>query len=104
MTNFEKLQAFVVCRGYTQPPGFHPAYLQALLAGAAAAQPIPATDAAMRAAVPFLACGDLSGWDADANYDLEPEYVSLEPVQPPTAPAYKTAIELAKAKKVAATQ
>lgn len=72
----------------------------------------------MRVSVPFLACGDLSGWDADRNYDLGPlpeeqdgaaaaaaagcgvssnesrPYVSLDPVQPPTAPAYKTAMEL----------
>jgi tRNA (cytidine32/guanosine34-2'-O)-methyltransferase len=71
----------------------------------------------MRVAVPFLACGDLSGWDADRNYALDEAppaaaaaaaaaqegvgsgssssgYVSLDPVQPPTAPAYKTAMEL----------
>jgi tRNA (cytidine32/guanosine34-2'-O)-methyltransferase len=69
----------------------------------------------MRVAVPFLACGDLSGWDADRNYALDEAvaaaagqegagsgssssggYVSLDPVQPPTAPAYKTAMELVK--------
>lgn len=48
-------------------------------------------------AVPFLSCGDLSGGDADRTYDLDPAtYVRLEPVQPPTAPNYKTAIALAK--------
>jgi len=109
----------------------------------------------MRVCVPFLACGELSGWDADKNYDLvlqplvahgtdvrtggiadstplphqhthdtqqqqqpcllledltlvDPspaktevaeaahKYISLDPVQPPTAPAYKTAKELQK--------
>jgi hypothetical protein len=75
--------------------------------------------------VPFLACGDLSGWDADRNYELDlPDvqqqqqqgggltaqpgshtaaqpaaaaaaggYVSLDPVQKPVHPAYKTALE-----------
>jgi tRNA (cytidine32/guanosine34-2'-O)-methyltransferase len=62
------------------------------------------------AVVPFAACGDLSGYDADMSYDLEtptrrggsdPEanagdatgvYTPLEPVAPPIAPPYKTAI------------
>jgi len=42
---------------------------------------------------PFLACGDLSVWDADATYKLPEGYVSLPPVQPPTAPPYKEALE-----------
>lgn len=50
-----------------------------------------------RLIVPFLACGDLSGWDADQSYDLPGAgYQTLPPVQPPTAPAYKTAIERSK--------
>ena len=48
-------------------------------------------------AVPFVACGDLGNGDPDANYDLDPEqYVHREAVQPPTAPAYKTAMEQAR--------
>ena len=43
---------------------------------------------------PFLACGDLSAWDADATYHLPKDRVSLDPVQPPTAPPYKRALEL----------
>jgi tRNA (cytidine32/guanosine34-2'-O)-methyltransferase len=42
---------------------------------------------------PFLACGDLSAWDSDATYKLPPGHVSLDPVQPPTAPPYKAALE-----------
>lgn len=42
---------------------------------------------------PFIACGDLSAWDADASYELPPDHVSLDPVQPPTAPPYKRALE-----------
>lgn len=42
---------------------------------------------------PFLACGDLDAYDADATYTLPEGYVSLDPVQPPTAPPYKEAIE-----------
>lgn len=42
---------------------------------------------------PFLACGDLDSYDADATYTLPEGHVSLDPVQPPTAPPYKEAIE-----------
>ena len=47
---------------------------------------------------PFIACGDLSAWDSDASYALPPGHVSLDPVQPPTAPPYKRALELRKEK------
>ncbi|PUU77335.1 FtsJ-like methyltransferase-domain-containing protein [Tuber borchii] len=50
--------------------------------------------------VPFIACGDLSEFDSDATYAL-PEvdefgqkWKSKDPVQPPTAPPYKTALEM----------
>ncbi len=46
---------------------------------------------------PFLACGDLSAFDADASYHLPKDRVSLDPVQPPTAPPYKRALEMRKA-------
>ena len=43
---------------------------------------------------PFVACGDLSAWDSDATYHLPKDRVSLDPVQPPTAPPYKKALEM----------
>jgi tRNA (cytidine32/guanosine34-2'-O)-methyltransferase len=46
---------------------------------------------------PFLACGDLSAYDADASYHLPKDRQSLDPVQPPTAPPYKRALELRRA-------
>lgn len=46
----------------------------------------------------FIACGDLSAWDSDASYALPPEHVSLDPVQPPTAPPYRKALESKKEK------
>ena len=53
-----------------------------------------------RMLIPFLACGDLSGYDADQSYPLEGVegggYVVLDPVQPPIAPPYKTAKALEK--------
>jgi tRNA (cytidine32/guanosine34-2'-O)-methyltransferase len=46
---------------------------------------------------PFLACGDLSAYDADASYHLPKDRISLDPIQPPTAPPYKRALEMRKA-------
>ncbi|KAJ5899396.1 hypothetical protein N7495_004140 [Penicillium taxi] len=46
----------------------------------------------------FIACGDLSTWDSDASYALPPDHISLDPVQPPTAPPYRKALELKKEK------
>ncbi|RYP63619.1 hypothetical protein DL771_009178 [Monosporascus sp. 5C6A] len=53
-------------------------------------------DEDIRWIAPFIACGDLSAFDSDASYRLPPGHVSLDPVQPPTAPPYKRAIELRK--------
>lgn len=48
----------------------------------------------MRKLVPFLACGDANGWDADATYALPSQgYQWIPPVQPPTAPPYRVALE-----------
>jgi tRNA (cytidine32/guanosine34-2'-O)-methyltransferase len=52
--------------------------------------------------IPFLACGDLSGYDSDRSYPLPSStdggsYRSLDPVQPPIAPPYKTALQMKKA-------
>ena len=51
----------------------------------------------VRWVAPFIACGDLSAFDSDASYRLPENYISLDPVQQPTAPPYKRAIELRKA-------
>lgn len=89
------IEAFVVCRRYAPPPGFQPSQLRALLQSAWQAYgPEEQHSPLMRQLVPFLACGDLDGWDADQSYDLPAEgYVTLPPVQPPTAPAYRRAVQ-----------
>ncbi|KAI4243499.1 MAG: hypothetical protein LQ352_007023 [Teloschistes flavicans] len=53
-----------------------------------------AQDDGPRWIAPFVACGDLSAWDSDATYHLPKGRVSLDPVQPPTAPPYKRALEM----------
>ena len=46
---------------------------------------------------PFISCGDPAAFDSDTTYALPKGYVSLDPVQPPTAPPYKMAIEMRRA-------
>ncbi|KAI1416693.1 FtsJ-domain-containing protein [Hypoxylon sp. FL1857] len=57
----------------------------------------PTHESDIRWIAPFIACGDLSAFDSDASYRLPPDHVSLDPVQPPTAPPYKRALEMRKA-------
>ena len=54
----------------------------------------PEMDPTSRCIVPFMACGDLDGWDADRTYQLGEDYKYREPVRPPTEPAYKEALAM----------
>lgn len=54
-----------------------------------------------RIVVPFMACGDLSGYDSDQTYPLTTsiggkEYQTLSPIQEPINPPYQTACLLKK--------
>ena len=117
------VEAFVVCTGFCPPKGFK-ASLDNPLGAGTKLQPTPnsaiRTQAYRRVRpdgitelelgsdeeepgqdtrwiAPFLACGDLSAYDADASYHLPKDRISLDPVQPPTAPPYKRALEMRKA-------
>ncbi|ODV89437.1 hypothetical protein CANCADRAFT_27766 [Tortispora caseinolytica NRRL Y-17796] len=87
-SRLSSLEAFVVCENYIPRPGWSPLNL-----------PVPGQDLSLlpaceRTVVPFLACGDLSSYDADATYTRPPSSTSLDPVQAPTAPPYKHALDL----------
>jgi tRNA (cytidine32/guanosine34-2'-O)-methyltransferase len=93
------VEAFVVCRLYAPPIDFRPSALRNVLQSIEAGYPEAQNTSEMRKLVPFIACGDLGGWDADASYELPDVvdgYTPLPPVQPPTAPAYKVALEKAR--------
>ncbi|KAI9892896.1 MAG: hypothetical protein M1814_001055 [Vezdaea aestivalis] len=117
------LEAFVVCEGFSPPEGFEPSLenpldAQSLLdltsstgdldaperldQGESLPTALPGEllplEMGTRWIAPFLACGDLSAYDADATYQLPKDYKSLDPVQPPTAPPYKKALEIRRAK------
>jgi tRNA (cytidine32/guanosine34-2'-O)-methyltransferase len=72
------IEAFVVCRGYHTPEGYIPTMEVESLC-------LNGTNSKI---TPFLACGDLSGWDADMTYPQPNK--SLEPIQKPIDPPYKT--------------
>ena len=104
------IEAFVICEGFQPVKGWTPNIGESMTVPA----PAPISNKQTRRKrddgiveltfddeendpkrwiAPFLACGDLSAWDSDATYKLPAGHVSLPPVQPPTAPPYKEAIE-----------
>ncbi|XP_074567634.1 uncharacterized protein LOC141824274 [Curcuma longa] len=103
------IEAFAVCENYSPPQGFNERDLYHLLEKVGT--PSGDYDLDCRSGwlegpnkvyIPFLACGDLNGYDSDRSYPLPSSseggsYKSLDPVQPPIAPPYKTALELKKA-------
>uniref|UniRef100_A0ACD5ZDV6 Uncharacterized protein n=1 Tax=Avena sativa TaxID=4498 RepID=A0ACD5ZDV6_AVESA len=103
------IEAFAVCENYAPPDGFKEKDLYHLLEKVGT--PSGADDLDCRSGwlegpnkvyIPFLACGDLSGYDSDRSYPLPStegggSYQSLDPVQPPIAPPYKTALDMKKA-------
>ncbi|RUP46795.1 cell division protein [Jimgerdemannia flammicorona] len=91
------IEAFIVCQSYTPPEGYVPTMASPLLDFSYG--PKNELVGPNRVIVPFIACGDLSGFDSDRTYALEgmgenAPYKSLDPLQPPISAPYKTAIEL----------
>jgi len=89
------MEAFIVGQTYRPPEGYVPCMINPL-AG------YPYTDAnplvgPNRCIVPFLACGDLSGYDADQTYAVPADHAPLPPVQPPTNPPYRAALDAQRA-------
>lgn len=104
------VEAFIVCQNFRPPKGFKASLERPLGTGSlqsevrsseerwqSGIEELPVEDLTLetdtRWIAPFLACGDLSSFDADASHKLPEGYISLDPVQPPTAPPYKQALE-----------
>ena len=91
------IEAFVVCEGYRPPADFIPSLLNPILDKSydTASGPSRLTGS-NKVLVPFVACGDLSGFDADQSYPLqldgEEEYKYHKPVAPPITPPYMDAV------------
>jgi hypothetical protein len=70
------IESFVVCQGYAPPPGFTPSMLTPLLDRKYSANNSAGPNSQLGPCgmvVPFVACGDLSGFDADQSYPLDLE-------------------------------
>lgn len=98
------LEAFIVCMGYHKPAGWEPKLdelisTEEFFAGANIGKQAMTEQADYgvatepRVIAPFIACGDLSAVDSDATY-RPGNLKGLDPVQAPTAPPYKQALEL----------
>ena len=94
------MEAFVVCRGFSVPEGFDVSNFSYCLSGVYSAADFHTRQEGE--IVPFLACGDLSGFDSDKSYPLEIEgqesFVYHEPVQKPIHPPYFEYLEMKKKK------
>ncbi|XP_060596192.1 tRNA (cytidine(32)/guanosine(34)-2'-O)-methyltransferase-like [Ruditapes philippinarum] len=90
------IEAFVVCQGYSPPEGYTPNMANPLLDHHYDLDYNNLTGP-NRVIVPFLACGDLSGFDSDKNYPLKlpgRDYEYHKPTQSPINPPYQEACHL----------
>ncbi|XP_046362064.2 putative tRNA (cytidine(32)/guanosine(34)-2'-O)-methyltransferase [Haliotis rufescens] len=98
------IEAFVVCQSYCPPEGYTPNMSNPLLDQHYDVD-FNNLEGPNRIIVPFLACGDLSGFDSDRTYPLELEpgkgYTYHAPTQAPIDPPYKQACILRKSDKLA---
>ncbi|KAJ1658667.1 tRNA (uridine-2'-O-)-methyltransferase trm7 [Dispira simplex] len=91
------IESFIVCQDYAPPEGYVPTMASPLLDFSYDETSNPLTGL-NRVIVPFVACGDLSGFDSDKTYpqqlDSSTDYAPLTPLQLPINPPYKTALDL----------
>ncbi|KAI8059886.1 FtsJ-like methyltransferase-domain-containing protein [Gongronella butleri] len=86
------IESFIVCQNYTPPPDYKPTMVNPLLdLHYDAKNELVGPN---RVIVPFIACGDINGYDSDRSYPLQSTHKSLDPLQPPLTAPYKTAISL----------
>ncbi|ESO04964.1 hypothetical protein HELRODRAFT_156908 [Helobdella robusta] len=91
------IESFVVCEKFKLPPMYTPHMFNPLLHDAAALE-LEKLEGNNRCIVPFIACGDLSGFDSDMTYSIqtrpdEGTYISKEPTQAPINPPYQEACD-----------
>ncbi|GEQ72117.1 hypothetical protein JCM33374_g5803 [Metschnikowia sp. JCM 33374] len=100
------LEAFIVCMGYKPRPGWNPKleatksteefFEDADIGKSYIMENMEFPFDEERSIAKFVSCGDLNEGDSDATYTLNTseEQRNLQPVQMPTAPPYKKALEM----------
>jgi len=86
------IEAFIVGQKFSLPLGYEPTMVEPILD-----HPYGLNNSQLgvnRMVVPFVACGDLSGYDADQSYNIDEEYESKDALQYPINPPYKKAKEM----------
>jgi tRNA (cytidine32/guanosine34-2'-O)-methyltransferase len=89
------IESFVVGQGFKIPNGYNPDQL--LFAGDIYGHGIQKNNPQLgleRVIAPFLACGDLNSFDSDMNYAVDEEDEYISPLNPPTHPPYKQALQM----------
>lgn len=100
------LEAFIVCLGYKPREGWNPTldltksteefFEGANIGRSDNLEHLDLPEDEERLIAKFVACGDLNDVDSDATYTLDTNFkkLALDPVQMPTAPPYKKALEM----------
>lgn len=100
------LEAFIVCLGYKPREGWNPTldltksteefFEGANIGRSETLEHLDLPEDEERLIAKFVACGDLNDVDSDATYTLDTNFkkLALDPVQMPTAPPYKKALEM----------
>ena len=81
------VEAFIVCTNYSPPAGYTPTMANPMMGVAYSDD--NAHVGINRKLAPFVACGDLSGWDSDMTYSVAKGAVVLDPVQKPINAPYQ---------------
>lgn len=83
------IESFVVCRNFHLPDGYTPTMANPLMTNDSRSWDEMNVHPVI---TPFVACGSLSGFDADKTYPLEInglEYIQRDPIQGPISPPYE---------------
>lgn len=106
------LEAFIVCLNYSPPEGWEPKleenksvveFFNGIQVNSQ--NELSSYKEEKRGIVEFMSCGGLDSFDSDATYNLDDveksvRELSLDPVQNPTNPPYKHALELKRSGKL----